>query len=108
MVSTFPKKHPPNSTIECFDGGRTAVPGAFGGPSIRVPFHRLESLSVVLPIRIDHAQSAVPGAVAHEVLDIGDSYTHVRQNTAPVAHAGTNEKLVSRFRERQNLAFEAR
>src|SRR5450759_4320752 len=72
-----------------------------------VPFDRFEGLAIVLPVRVNHAQGAVLNPVADKILDIGNGHAEIRQNTVPIAHAGTNEELVSRSGEWDDLAFEA-
>ena len=107
IVSAFAEQHRADAAVEGLDGRGRSVPGTFRRPGVRVPFDRFEGLAIVLPVGVDHADGAVLDAVADEIVDVGDGHAEVRQDPAPIAHAGTDEELVSRFGERDDLAFEA-
>ena len=101
MVAAFAEQHRADAPVEGLDGRGGGVPGAFRGPGVGVPFDGLERFAIVLPVRVEHAEGAVLDAVADEVVDVGHGHAEIRQDAAPIAHAGADEELVARLGERE-------
>ena len=100
VVAAFAEEHRADAAVERLKGRGRGVPGAFRRPGVGVPFDRFEGFAIVLPVRVDHADGAVLDAVPDEVVDVGHGHAEVRQDAAPIAHAGTDEELVARLGER--------
>ena len=106
MVTRFSKQHATHAAVEIFRFRGGGVPGTLGSPGVSVPLVALQCFAVVLPFRIEHAQCALFGAVADEVLDILRGHAEIGEYPAPVADARTDKELVAGLGERSDLVVE--
>ena len=107
VVLLLSKQHRADSPVEIVGRGGRGVPRAFRPPGMAVPLVALQSLTVVLPGRVEHADRPVLGPVADKVADVERGGAEVGQDPAPVADSRTDEELVAGIGERDDLIFKA-
>src|ERR1039458_1792655 len=75
-------------------------------PNSTAPMRRLKASMGVAEAFQAHSAAALLDPIPDKVVDVGDGHTEVRQDTIPIAHAGTDEELVARLGEGGDLAVE--